>query len=364
VSSAVTLFYVMSALLLIPVGGGIRRVGPRPFVAVGGIALAGGVILIGRAIAPWHVYLAFLFIGIGWACLSTTAVATTLAPWFETFQGRAMSLASVGASAGGMIGVPLLLFGISRIGFGPTTAIAGIFTVVVLLPLAAFVLRHRPSDIGLFPDGLSPPVHSAAAASASNWTNKAALRTVAFRTVLVSFGIGMMMQIGFLTHQVTLLAQGLSDVAVSMTVSATAGAALVGRLTLARFADQVDVRVTATCVLLLAAASLAAMGLFPVPLVLIGGSVVFGLTTGNVTTLSAIIVRREFGAATFGTIFGIASCGIQLATALGPSFYGLLHDAFGNYRNALIMAALCDIAAAGVVFLGRRQLIGPARHGA
>jgi hypothetical protein len=38
VSGAVTLFYVVSAILLIPVGSGIGRVGPRPFVAVGGLA--------------------------------------------------------------------------------------------------------------------------------------------------------------------------------------------------------------------------------------------------------------------------------------------------------------------------------------
>jgi hypothetical protein len=42
---------------------------------------------------------------------------------------------------------------------------------------------------------------------------------------------------------------------------------------------------------------------------------------GNVTTLSPIIVRREFGAQAFGLVFGVTSCGTQLATALGPSFY-------------------------------------------
>lgn len=69
VSGAVTLFYVVSALLLIPVGSGIRLFGPRPIVALAGIALAGGVIEIGQATVPWQVYLAFLLMGIGWAGL-------------------------------------------------------------------------------------------------------------------------------------------------------------------------------------------------------------------------------------------------------------------------------------------------------
>ena len=74
------------------------------------------------------------------------------------------------------------------------------------------------------------------------------------------------------------------------------------------------------------------------------------------TTLSPIIVRREFGAASFGAVYGIASCLIQLATGLGPSFYGLLHDAFAGYRVPLLLAAAVDlVAAAVVVTAGRPQ---------
>ena len=40
VSGAITLFYVTSALLLIPVGGVIGRAGPQPIFALGGMALA------------------------------------------------------------------------------------------------------------------------------------------------------------------------------------------------------------------------------------------------------------------------------------------------------------------------------------
>jgi MFS family permease len=101
--SGATLFYVVSALLLIAVGGGIKRYGPRPIIALGGTALAAGVVEIGHANVPWEAYLAFLFTGIGWAGLSTTAVATTLAPWFDKHQGRAVSIASLGASEAGFL---------------------------------------------------------------------------------------------------------------------------------------------------------------------------------------------------------------------------------------------------------------------
>lgn len=122
---------------------------------------------------------------------------------------------------------------------------------------------------------------------------------------------------------------------------------------LARFADQMSARTTAAVMMTVAAASLVAMALWSVPAMLVPGSVLMGMTIGNVTTLAPIIVRREFGAASFGAVYGIASCIIQLATALGPSFYGLLHDAFGGYRVPLLLAATVDVGAALVVLAGK-----------
>jgi MFS family permease len=355
VSGAVTLFYVVSAVLLIPVGSGISRVGPRPFVTVGGLAMAAGVAGIGHVSEPWHVYILFPVMGVGWACLSTTAVATTLAPWFETYQGRAVSIASLGASAGGMMGPPLLLLGADRIGFTWTTSAAAAVALVVLLPLALFILRRRPEDMGLSPDGL-PRAQDNQPRHGSTWNRADALRTSALQTTMIAFGLGMSVQIGLLTHQVTLLAQSLPTHAVAATISATAISALVGRLGLVKFADGIDARVTSSAVLIMAATSFCALAATDNPVVLIGASILFGLTVGNITTLSPIIVRREFGAAAFGPVFGVASCAIQLVTAIGPGFYGVLHDSSGSYREPLLVAATVDVIAAIVILRGRQKM--------
>ena len=352
VSGAITLFYVVSALLLIPVGGILGRFGPQPIFALGISALAGGVAAIGHVVAPWQTYAAFLVMGVGWACLSMTAVATTLAPWFERHQGRAVSIASLGASVGGLAGVPVLLFGIDRLGFAATTTVGAASALLLMLPLAAFVLKRRPQDMGLLPDG-AVAASATTSARAAAWNRRDALRTAALRSVMAGFGIGMMVQVGFVTHQVSLLSPALGAAGTSIAVSVTAIAALLSRLVLARVADQMSARTTAAVMMMVAAGALAAMAVWPMPAMLVVGSMLMGMTIGNVTTLAPIIVRREFGAAAFGAVYGIASCVIQLATALGPSFYGLLHDAFGDYRVPLLLAATVDIGAALVVLAGR-----------
>jgi cyanate permease len=141
----------------------------------------------------------------------------------------------------------------------------------------------------------------------------------------------------------------------SAAVSVAALAALLGRIALARFADRIDVRITTGAVLVVAAGALCMMALMPVPLVLLPASAVYGVTIGNVTTLSPIVVRREFGAAAFGAVYGMAGTGIGLISALGPSFFGLLHDASGGYRLPLLIAAMLDVLSAIIVIRGRRS---------
>src|SRR5262249_23620769 len=138
-------------------------------------------------------------------------------------------------------------------------------------------------------------------------------------------------------------------------VSAAALAAFVGRIALARFADRVDLRWTTCGVLLVAAASLAAMAATSSPAGLMLTSVCFGLTIGNLTTLSPCIAPREFGAASFGAFFGVAASAIAVASAFGPGLFGILRDTFHSYGPALIIAALLNIVAAVIIVWGGRK---------
>jgi len=71
----------------------------------------------------------------------------------------------------------------------------------------------------------------------------------------------------------------------------------------------------------------------------------------------------EAGASSFGALYGVASCVIQLGMALGPGFYGLLYDAFGGYRVPLLLAAAADLVAAAVVSIGAAKAAGQSRAG-
>lgn len=359
ISTCVTVFYLVNAALLPVIGSVIDRHGPRPVVIAGALALAVGVAGLGPATAAWQLYLAFAVMGIGWAALSTTGISATLAPWFERRQGRATAIAFMGASLGAIAGVPLLLLGIETLGFTRAVLAAGGVTLALLVPLALVVLRWRsPDQLGLRPDGAGAPPEPAPDAPSPVpprvWTRREAMRSRAFRTIAVGFALALGVQVGFLTHHVALVEPTFGAVGAGLLVGATGVAALLGRMALAVVADGTNVRRLAALAIGIQVFGLVAIAVLPEALVLIAASLVIGFGVGNATTLSPIIVRREFGAGAFGAIYGVAATVIQTGIALGPSLFGVLRDLFGDYGPALLAAAAIDLLAIAVILAGAR----------
>lgn len=355
VSSAITLLFLVSALVQRAVGRSIDRWGPRPVLLFGTVAITSGVAAIGQVSAPWQLYPIFMLIGLGWSTLSTTGITATVAPWFERHQGRSMTLAIMGASIGAIAGTPLLLLAIGHWGLAWGLANVGALAALLLVPLIGWQLRHRrPTDLGLHPDG------AATGSSAGSHDLLAPIATAANRRSLLwsaafSFALGLTVQIGFITHHVALAAPLLGATGAGMLVSAAGVTAFAGRLVLARIVDKVDVRRLAAVILLGQTLALLAIAVWPTVPVLIGASLIYGYGIGHVTTLGPVVIRREFGAAGFGSNYGSAATIIQLTSAFGPAMMGLLRDGFAGYGTGLAIAAVLTLVAS-VALLGGRQI--------
>jgi MFS family permease len=359
VSSAITLFFLVAAAVQRAVGRGIDRLGPRPVMLAGTACMTAGVALVGQVVEPWQLHPCFVLIGLGWSALSTTAIATTVAPWFERHQGRSMTLAIMGASVGAMAGVPLLLLAVAELGLGGGLAAAGAAGAAVLVPLIAVVLRHRgPADIGERPDGGAAADGGGAAAQAPPVATPANRRRLLW-SAAAAFALALTIQIGFITHHVAVAGPLLGTAGAGLLVSATGAVALAGRLVLARIVDRVRVRRLACAVMLAQSAALLAVALWPAAPVLVAASLVYGYGIGHVTTLGPVVVRREFGAAAFGATYGAAATAIQLTSAFGPALFGLMRDGFGGYGPGFLVAAAVTLAACAALHLGGRTGRGP-----
>jgi cyanate permease len=131
--------------------------------------------------------------------------------------------------------------------------------------------------------------------------------------------------------------------------------AVVGRVGLGVVVARLDVRrVTAVSVLSQAAVLLVMMQTTDVTVLFIGCAV-FGLTVGNIITLPAVVIQREFEASSFGLLVGLSTAIGQFTCVVGPALLGLLRDLAGGYAASLALCIALEIVAAVMILSRARQ---------
>jgi MFS family permease len=356
IASGTTVYYLVGAVLLTFVHRALDWSGPRVLLAGGAVILGVGAIGLSQAEVPWQLFACSLVMAVGWACTTTTAIATTLAHWFDRRRGLAISLALNGASAGGFTIAPLL------VRFGHSMGLAQAVPLLVLAALAV-LLPIILAGVGRPPEASATGSHARAGFSQVGERMPTLLNSQAqalsnwhFWSVSLPFALALAAQVGFIVHQVAFLLPGLGNQGAGIAIATTALAAMAGRLVLGTVIDRVDQRLVSAASFASQAAGLGLMLALPdTPAALYLGSVVFGLSVGNVITLPTLIIQREFAAQSFGMVLGLSSMVGQATLAFGPILLGLAHDLTGGYGAALILCiALQSIGAVVLLGCGRR----------
>src|SRR3990167_3157921 len=129
------------------------RRGPRGGMELGAGLMAAGLMLATRVRQPWHLCLTLgVLVGGGSVCLGYTGQALFLPNWFVRRRGLAISLAYSGVGVGSIILLPWLGTFIARAGWRTACFSLGVLMLLLLVPLN-LLLRGRPAELGLEPDG-------------------------------------------------------------------------------------------------------------------------------------------------------------------------------------------------------------------
>jgi len=276
----------------------------------------------------------------------------TLAYWFDRRRGLALSLALNGASAGGFIVTPVLARVVHKIGLGGGILRLVLAGFAILLPLI-FACVSRAAPTRNAPDSRhatrSEPQHLPVYTSQAQ-----ALRSMHVWSIALPFALVLAAQVGFIVHQVAFLLPRIGNQGAANAVAATAAAAAAGRLAFAPVIDRLNQRLASSASFALQALGLGLMFLMPQqPDALYAGSIMFGLSVGNVITLPALIVQREFAAQSFGLVIGLVSTIGYTTLAFGPTLLGLARDATGNYAASLLVCIALQLAGA-IIVVSRR----------
>src|SRR5918911_4052587 len=161
------------------------RYGPRRMFPLGALGLGLGLILSAQARTPWHLYLTWgVLVGQGLNLIGFVPHLTQMSLWFHQRRGLASGLVLSGASTGTLILVPGAQYLVNHYGWRLAYTVLGLLVIGCLVPLNALVQRHRPADLGLYPDGASEPPRPVAgvvsAPAVASWTLQRALTSSRF----------------------------------------------------------------------------------------------------------------------------------------------------------------------------------------
>jgi predicted MFS family arabinose efflux permease len=351
VSSATTCFYLAGACGMTQVHRAIERLGPRAVLTGGALILGAGAIALSRVTAPWEMFVCVVPMAAGWAGTTTVAIATTVSLWFDRRRGLAISLALNGASAAGFTIAPLLVALSHAIGFTAAVPWVALVGLAVLLPVVLVAVRHPPV---FGAHGVRLGLARASDDRAEIASQAQAMRSARFWSISAPFALAIAAQVGFIVHQVAFLLPRLGPGGTGLAVGCAAFAAMVGRLALGAVVDRLNQRLVSATSFASQAVGLGLLLLLPDrAAALYGGCVLFGLSVGNVITLPALLIQREFAASSFGLVLGLSTAVGQFALALAPGLFGVLHDATGGYAAVLMVCIALQLGGAVLVVVTR-----------
>jgi MFS family permease len=328
------------------IGRLMDRAGPRAVMELGVALMAGGMLLAPLTTQPWHLYLTIgVMVGAGSVCLGYSGQSLFLPNWFNRRRGLAIGLAFAGVGIGSMTLLPWVQLMIEQTGWRTACTAMGILILVVLAPIN-LLLRKRPEDLGLQPDGDDAPSASSKPVSyvvdphwaGVEWTLSRAIRTARFWWLAVGYFGGLYIWYAVQVHQTKyLLDIGFSPGVAVWALGAVSLLGIPGQILLGHVSDRVGREWiwSASCLgFAICFAVLIALVRFPsLPLVyvmvLAQGALGYGLTS-----IMGAVVLEIFQGKEFGSIFGTVMLAALAGGAAGPWVTGLLHDISGSYTLA------------------------------
>ena len=354
IMAAFTVNYLIAGATSPFVGRMIGRYEARKVIAAGAIIVGLGFVALSLTNSLWHLYLGYAIAGAGSTAMGHVPSSTIVSFWFKKRRGTAIGIMSTGIGAGGFALSPLIggLL-IPSFGWRATYLISAVLTWALIIPLVLLVIKTKPEDVGLYPDGEQAP-ETAAAAEASLLTTRGAtlrmaLSTSALWLIAASFLTGNFSLSGLVHNQVPYLED------IGFPIATAAGAlgiiglgSLIGKFGFGWLCDRIPAKYAWSMGLFLLLASIAIlMNVKPTsPLATIWlYAAIMGLSCGSWLPTMSMLISTNFGLAAYGTIFGVVSFAFYVGGATGPLMAGYMYDVTGTYRWAfIIFLALCAVA--------------------
>ncbi|MEE2875841.1 MAG: MFS transporter [Chloroflexota bacterium] len=345
-----TISLLLGGILGVFSGQLLDQYGARKLIAIGAIIL--GITFI--YISTIESLLVFTLLTItggaaGASLAGPLVVNVTVAKWFVRYRGWALALGSTGVSLGNILWPLVMTYVVDTAGWR-----AGFLwragLMILLLGAAALLLRRKPEDYGLLPDGVKKQntddkeaqvgYQTVFADETNSYTRRTALRTRALWLISAAYGLNTAAMMAILMHGTAFITDSdFSRSVAAIAFSINGFANLTSKIPWAWSLARVPVRYLAAATLIFSGSGVALMlvasSLNSMPLVYLG-FFLWGFGFGGTIPVGESIWANYYGRKHLGSIRGI---GMPLTIglgAVGPILVGLSFDIYQSYQLAFI----------------------------
>ena len=283
--------------------------------------------------------------------------------WFVRTRGLAIGIAFSGVGLGSVTLLPWVQSLIIGSGWREACWALGLLILIVLAPIN-LLLRKRPEDMGLLPDGDAAPRASSPAPqsnivdpswTAIDWTVSRAVRTARFWWLALGYFGALYAWYAVQVHQTKYLQEvGFSANRSAWALGLVSLIGVVGQISLGHVSDRIgrewvwviSMLGFVICFLALIVLRHDQSLVWLYVMVAAQGGLGYGLTSVMGAMVAEIFQGRHFGG-----IFGTVMLAAMAGGAAGPWVTGVLHDALGDYTLAFWVGAGVSVVSAVAIWL-------------
>ena len=353
ISALLAVSTIASAVLVTFVSRLADRYGPRIMLVAGGLGLGAacfGMTTATNIIAFFFAFAALRALGQGSLIINCILLVNQ---WFVSRRGRAIGIMTMGVVISTAVFPPFARFLIDTIGWREAYAVLGAVAIGLIVPAALFVVKNRPEDVGLFPDGSSqPPVSETRQAMAGVRRDTRVLNSRSFWLLALSLGSPGLVSTGLIIHQTDIFVQnGLSATLAAGVFPIYSASSAVSSLASGFVADRVGPKalfVFSMATLLAALAVVVVMDSLFLAMVYV---VALGVSLGSFIIVHGMIWAHYYGRQGLGRVQGPSMTISVCASAIGPLPLAVFLEQTGTYTvGLLVMMVLPVLSAAGLIF--------------
>jgi MFS family permease len=356
VSLATTWFFFVGGVVGVLVARLIARFDVRLVVVAGGFA--GGVALaaLGQVDQLWQLFVVYGVFAAGFAAAGLVPMTTVVTRWFHRKRSVALSVASTGLSAGGILLTPGAKWLLDDVGLAAGTPWLGLVFVLGIVPVTLWLILPDPAVLGWLPDGeRSRPDVAAAAITGVSFHE--AMRTRFFIAITIGYILALGAQVGAIQQLVKLVEERTDAETAAFATLVVATTSVIARLIGGRVVTRVPMIPFTAALAVVQMVSMVWLAFAQSTAMIFAAIVVFGATIGNILMLQPLLIAERFGVIDYPRIFSRAQLFALTGTAGGPLLTGWLHDHGGGYRTAYLVAGMCSLAGgAAIASAGPAQL--------